>query len=76
MKRRGVETVRRMCRDIIHSDQPALDLLSSDYIAPSFLSPRVLLLTFFSLSLPLGNYYKQFRQLMATYRALSKRHSL
>lgn len=47
MKRRGVETVRRMCRDIIHSNQPALDLLSSDYIASSFLSPRVLLLMFF-----------------------------
>lgn len=72
MKRRRVETVRRMCRDIIHSNQPALDLLSSDYIAPCFLSPRVLLLMFFSL----GYYYKQFRQLMATYRALLKRHSL
>jgi len=50
MKRRGVETVRRMCRDIIHSNQPALDLLSSNYTAPSFFSPRVLLLAFFFLS--------------------------
>lgn len=72
MKRRGVETVRRICRDIIHSNQPALDLFSSDYISRLFSFPsRPLTSVFF-----LGNYYKQFRQLMATYRVLSIRHSL
>lgn len=72
MKRRGVETVRRMCRDIIHSDQPALDLLSLDYIAPLF----SFFFTFLSLiPLSLGHYYKQLRQLMA-YRARLMHHSL
>lgn len=62
MKRREVETVRRMCRGIIHSNQPALDLLSPDYIALAFLS---LPLAFFYLSL--GHCYKQLQQLMAIY---------
>lgn len=73
MKRRRVETVRRMCRDIIHSNQPALDLLSPDYIAPPVSFPLAPSLTYVFFP---GYYYKQFRQLMATYRALLKRHSL
>lgn len=67
MKRREVETVRRMCRGVIHSNQPALDLLSPDYIALAFLSLPL------SLYLSLGHCYKQLRQFMAIYRALFKR---
>lgn len=55
-----LETVRRMCRGIIHSNQPALDLLPPDYIALAFLSlPPAL-----SLYPSLDHCYKQLQQLM------------
>lgn len=60
MKRRGVETVRRMCRDIIHFNQPALDLLSILSL-PRFPTPYRRVLSHLFLPFSRGHYYKQFQ---------------